>query len=92
MSHDRDAFEELIESLKQQRDELRVQMHLAQLEAREGLETEWKELEKRWEEIKSKLDAIQNETAESSKKIFGALTLIAEEIQEGYKRVKKHLG
>jgi predicted nuclease with TOPRIM domain len=91
MNHDRDTFEELVESLKQQRDELRVQMHLAQLETREELEAEWKALEKKWEEIKPKLDAIRNETAASSKNIFSALALIAEEIEEGYKRVKKHL-
>ncbi len=91
MRQDKNALQELVDSLKQQRDELRVQMHLAQLEAREELEEEWKELEEKWAEIKPKLDAIRDDTVESSKNIFDALKMIAEEIEDGYKRVRKHL-
>lgn len=91
MQQDKNALQELVDSLKQQRDELRVQMHLAQLEAREELEEEWKELEKKWTEIKPKLDAVRDDTIESSKNIFSALKLITEEIESGYKRIRKHL-
>ncbi|QBQ53492.1 hypothetical protein [Nitrosococcus wardiae] len=88
MRDDKDALEELLDSLKQQRDELRVQMHLAKLEAQE----EWEEIEKRWDhEVKPKLDAVRDDTLESSKNIFNSLRSIAEEIENGYKRIKKDL-
>jgi hypothetical protein len=87
MSRDKDNLEEFLDYLKQQRDELRVQMHLAKLEAQE----EWKEAEEKWDELKPKLDAIREETIESSRNIFASLSLIAEEIERGYKRIRKHL-
>jgi hypothetical protein len=87
MSRDKDALEEFLDYLKQQRDELQVQMHLAKLEAQE----EWNEVEEKWNEIKPKLDAIRDESIESSKNIFTSLSLIAEEIESGYKRIKKQL-
>jgi SMC interacting uncharacterized protein involved in chromosome segregation len=87
MNRDKDAIEEFLDYLQQQRDELRVQMHLAKLEAQE----EWKEIEEKWEELKPKLDAIREESIASSKNIFTSLSLIAEEIENGYKRIRKHL-
>lgn len=87
MQHDKDAVEELLDSLKQQRDELRLQMHLAKLEAQE----EWEEIEKKWDTLKPKLDAIRDDTIDSSRNILSSLGLIAEEIENGYKRIKKHL-
>ncbi|ABA58693.1 hypothetical protein [Nitrosococcus oceani] len=87
MKHDKDTFEKLLDNLKQQRDELRVQVHLAKLEAQE----EWEEVEKKWDKLKPTLDAIRDETIESSKNIFASLGSIAEEIESGYKRIKKHL-
>lgn len=91
MKQDKNVLQELVDNLKQQRDELRVQMHLAQMEVREELEEEWEELEEKWAEIKPKLDAMRDDTIESSKNIFGALKSIAEEIEGGYKRIRKHL-
>lgn len=91
MSQDKSTLQELVDDLKQQRDELRVQLHLAQLEAKEELEEEWKELEDKWAEIKPKLDAVRDDTVESSNNILSALKMIAEEVEDGYKRIRKHL-
>lgn len=87
MDRDKDSLEQFLDSLQQQRDELRVQMHLAKLEAQE----EWKEIEEKWDDLKPKLDAIRDDTVESSKNIFASLSLIGQEIENGYKRIKKHL-
>ncbi|BAW79548.1 hypothetical conserved protein [Candidatus Nitrosoglobus terrae] len=88
MSHDRDSLQEFLDYLEQQRDELRVQIHLGKLEAQE----EWEQIEEKWEKLKPTLNAIRDESIASSKNIFTSLTLAAEEIESGYKRVKKLLG
>ncbi len=75
----------LIENLKQQRDELKLKMHLAQKDA----QTEWESLEKKWESIQDKIDALQKEAVGSSRNVGSAVGLVAEEIKKGYDRLRK---
>ena len=46
----------LKEDLRQARDELRVQMHLAKADARD----EWEKLEPKWDEFQEKLDKLED--------------------------------
>jgi len=87
MSQEKARLEELIGKLKQERDELRVQMHLAKAEAKD----EWQELEKKWEELENKLAALKRETKDASKDIGAALGLLSKEIASAYKRIRKKL-
>ena len=73
-------FDDLIEDLKQKRDELRVQMSLASME----LKDEWEELEAKMEDFVSK--AKLGETGEGVGKALGEL---GNEIKLGYERIKK---
>ena len=82
-----DDFNELIEDLKQKRDELRVQMNLASKELRD----EWDELEEKMEEFTGKAmnfadDAEIRETGEG---IGDALGQLGGEIKKGYERLWK---
>ena len=77
----------LIEGLKQQRDELRVQLNLAQAEARD----EWDKLERKWQDMKSKADAISQEASHTSEEVVEATKLMAEEVKNGYDRIRKLL-
>ncbi len=77
----------LVESFKQQADEIRLQMHLAKAEARD----EWEELEKKLAELKTKADVVRKEAGESSEDVLEAARLMAEEIKEGFNRIRKSL-
>jgi len=73
-------LDDILEDLKQKRDELRLQMHLASKEAKD----EWDELEEKMDEFsaKAKLD----ETGQGVGKAIGQL---GHEIKLGYERIWK---
>ena len=80
-------FDELLQDLKQKRDELRVQMHLASKEAQE----EWEELEEKMDDFSSKArqfsrDAKLKETGEG---LVEAVSKLGHELKLGYERLKK---
>ena len=78
---------EMIESLKQGRDELNVQMHLAKSDAKDL----WHELEDKWQIIRDQLDRIDDETGDATKDIGAATMVVAEEIRRGYQKLKDML-
>jgi SMC interacting uncharacterized protein involved in chromosome segregation len=80
-----DKLVELIEILKQRRDELRLQMHLGKTEAKDL----WQETEDKWRLLRSQLDKIDNDTEDVTKDVGAAAMLVAEEIKHGYDRLKK---
>ena len=77
----------MIEGLKQQRDEIRVQLNLAKAEVRD----DWEEAEKKLAQLKTKADRLRRETGEVSKDVFEAVKLTAEEIKRGYDRIRKQI-
>ena len=77
----------LLEGLQQQRDEIKVQLHLAKAEARD----EWREAEKKLQQLKAKADRVGKETGAASKDVFEAAKLMADEIKRGYERIRKQL-
>ena len=56
-----DRLDDLIDNLKTQRDELRVQMHLAKAEIRD----EWEEIEKKWAHAEARFEEIRDQTREN---------------------------
>lgn len=82
-----DKFEDEIETLRTLRDELRVQVNLAQKEAHELFEN----AEKKWETLENKLEHIKDESAEVLKDVGQAATLLADEIREAYRRIRAQI-
>ena len=82
--HDLNA---ILEGLKQQRDSINVQLHLAKAEVRD----EWEELEKKMEHLRAKANSVGHETQEVSRDVYEAAKLMAEEIKRGYDRIRKSL-
>ena len=82
-----DDFDDLIEELKQKRDELRVQMDLATREAKD----EWEELEAKMEEFtaKAKNFAEDAQIKETGEGLGDALGQLGGEIKKGYERLWK---
>jgi hypothetical protein len=70
------------------RDELKVQMHLAKAEFRD----EWNQkLEPRFWELKTKLDRVEEASAETAVELRSAVKLLTEELKDGYERIRKSL-
>jgi archaellum component FlaC len=78
-------FESLKANIEQLRDEINVRAHLAKAEARDALE----ELDKKWDALQAQYKPVADEaskTAQNTKEILG---LAADEIKEGYRRIRK---
>jgi len=82
---DKTKLDELIEELSQKRDELRVQIHLAKVEASDL----WHETEDKWQHLRSQLDKIENGAGDVAKDVGAAAILAAEELQKGYERLRQ---
>ena len=74
-----DKVEELVEELKQKRDELRVQMHLASKEVQD----EWQDLEEKMNEFAARAEL--DKTGEGLGEAFSG---VGQELMKGYERIR----
>lgn len=82
-----DWLSQEIEGLKQMRDEVKVQLHLAKADARDAFEG----VEKRWGHLEGKLKLLRQEARGDAAEIREAARLLAREIRDGYQHLKKLL-
>lgn len=82
-----ESYEQLVRTLAVQRDELKLKIHLASMEARD----EWEELEKKWHRLKGKSKLVKEQVGESAKEVGAAAAQLGEEIKRGYVNIKKTL-
>ena len=87
MASAREEVEQLVQQLERQRNELQVKMSLAKLEARE----EWEKLEKQWAQLKANAPQVREELGATAGDVGAALKKAAEEIRDGYARLRKLL-
>jgi hypothetical protein len=87
MADAKEHIEEMIRDLKHERDELRVKMSLAKLEAMD----EWRDLEAKLHKLEAKAKELGGATAEASRDIGAAARLLGEEIRKGLRSVARHL-
>ncbi|MBE9516634.1 MAG: hypothetical protein IME93_06615 [Proteobacteria bacterium] len=80
-------LEELVASLKTQRDELRVKVELGKAEVKD----EWDHIEKRWHEIDQKMGIVGKEAKAASKDVLAAVEVLGKEVAEAYRRIKTKL-
>lgn len=80
-------FNDVIEELKQKRDELRVQMNLASKEIKD----EWNELEEKMEDFSGKAKQFSNDAKlkETGEGIGDALGQLGGELKRGYERIRQ---
>ena len=78
---------DMVNNLKQDRDRLKVKLHLAKLEASE----EWEVLENKFEKLEQKAKELGNATGEAAENIGAALTLLGQEIRDGFKKISRHI-
>lgn len=82
-----EEVKEIIEDIKQHRDELNLKVSLGKLEAKDM----WEEAEEKLEKLVSKGKLVAEEADETAKNTAEAAKLLAEEIKKGYDRIRKLL-
>ena len=80
-------FDDLLDKLKTERDEIMLKLHLASMEAKEEIE----EADKHWETLKGKAAEIADDSIETSDEFIAKAKIVGEELKEAYSRISKRL-
>ena len=87
MEISKENLAEVWAKLRQERDELRVKIHLGTMEAKE----EWDSLEKKWQRFESRAVEKKDEVVETSRDVGEGVELIAKELGAAYRRIRDGL-
>lgn len=87
MDVSKEGLAEVVERLKQERDELRVKVHLGSMEAKE----QWEALERKWETFEGRIAQAKRETTEKVQDANDAAGIIANELEAAYQRIRENL-
>ncbi|MCA9141033.1 MAG: hypothetical protein KDB00_29890 [Planctomycetales bacterium] len=85
MSDIRSALSEVISKLKQERDELKLQMHLASMDAKD----EYDRISDKVDQLTAQYEPMTDAVEDAADNVFSALGLAADELKIGYQRVRK---
>jgi SMC interacting uncharacterized protein involved in chromosome segregation len=85
MNDHREKLEQMMRRLETERDELKMKLGLAKLEARD----EWQELEKKMDSLRGRVKVVGGEAKEASGDVGAALDTLGDEIREGFARIRK---
>lgn len=84
----KDELRRIAETVQRQRDEIRLQLHLA----RQDVKDEWDDLEDYWDRFRHRLDEIvrrnENETTPESRRTARQM---GQELKEHYERLRERL-
>ena len=83
----KEDFENLLESLKTERDEIKLRLHLGSMEARE----EFENVEKNWNTFTQKATDIADDTVETSEEFIEKAKIVGEELKATYDRIRARL-
>ena len=87
MTDNEGKLQAMLQKLETERDELRVKLSLAKLEARE----EWEDLEKKMDQLRGRLKVVGSEAKGAGGEVKAAADVLAREIKEGFVRIRKLL-
>lgn len=80
-------FDKLVEKVKLERDQVKLKMHLASMDAKQ----EYEEAEKKWGQVKVKASEIADDTIETSEEVIAKAKIVGEELKDTYNRISKRL-
>jgi hypothetical protein len=80
-------FNNLLDKLKAERDEINLKLHLASMEVKQ----EFEEAEPTWNQLKDKGSEIVDESVEVSEEVLAKAKIVGEELKETYQRIAKRL-
>ncbi len=81
------TFSRLMSELKQQRDELKLQIHLGS----EELKDEWGKLDQQLTQLNDKYQPLKNAVGETAEDVWESMKLVGGEIKDGFRRIRKEL-
>lgn len=87
MNQERGILAEELDSLRQLRDELRVQASLGRAELRDRFE----DAEKRWQKLEGKLQVLRGEAREDADAVREAAKKLADEIRTSFEHIRQRL-
>ena len=82
-------FDNLIEKLKAQRDEVNLKLHLATMEVK--AEFDFDAVEQQWNVLKTKAAEIADDSVETSEEFIAKAKIIGEELKDTYHRIAQRL-
>lgn len=80
-------FSELVETLKTERDEIKLKLHLASMEAKEEFET----LDDKWDLVTQKAAEMADDAVDVSEEAIAKAKQVGEELKETYQRLRAKL-
>jgi hypothetical protein len=83
----KEDFDNLIDKLKTERDEISLKLHLASMEAKE----EFEDAEQQWQLIKTKAAEIADDSVETSEEFIAKAKIVGDELKETYQRIAKRI-
>ena len=83
----KEDFDNLLDKLKTERDEIHLKLHLASMEAK----TEFDAAEEQWHLVKTKAVEIADDSIETSEEFITKAKIVGEELKETYHRIAKRL-
>lgn len=84
MAEEKAILEELMSSLKQQRDELALKIHLGKEDAKD----EWEKVQEKFTKLSDDFDPVKEAVEESASNLFQSLKLMAGEVKESFDRIR----
>lgn len=85
MAEIRERLDEVIKKLKQERDEIKLQIHLANMEGKD----EYDRISRKVDQLTDQYDPVKDAVEDTAENIYSALGLVADELKFGFKRVRK---
>ena len=77
----------LVETLKRERDELNLQLHLFKAEAK----TDWTALERKWTRFQRKAESVGTNAGHVAGDVGAAVRLLGKEVRGGYRKIRDSL-
>ncbi len=85
MAELRDQLDQVITKLKQDRDELKLHIHLGNMEAKD----DYDRISRKVDQLTDQYEPVKDAVEDAAENVFSALGLVADELKEGFKRVRK---
>ncbi len=82
-----ERVEQQAEEMRATRDEIRVRLHLAKMDARD----QWDQVEKLWDPAEAKLKELAHAAKEATEDIAEATQLVLNEMRDGYNKLRNLL-
>ncbi|MCP4941945.1 MAG: hypothetical protein ACR2N1_06040 [Rubripirellula sp.] len=85
MSDTRKKLDDLVTTVRKERDELKLQIHLASLDAKD----EYERLSKKCDQLADEYQPVTEAVEKTADNVISALGMVADELKFGFQRVRK---